>query len=190
MAWGLLFDAVARSFFKYRELTPDIHSLCVKEGCHCDEGKREFKDMHEVHDLKEHAHNRHHGIVKPALRHTIRIFAFILVFSVLLNYLVETWGEESIRAFFEKQGIFVHFAAGLLGLIPNCAASVLITEFFMDGIIGFGSLMSGLLVGAGVGILVLFRMNRDIKKNLMLTAALYFSGVLTGIVTDIVNISL
>ncbi len=187
--WGLLFDAVRRGVFRKEDEPIDIHSLCVKEGCHCDD-KPDYNDMKEVRNLKEHHHGHHHGILKPALKHSLSIFIFIFAASFFINLIAEHVGEESLKTFFESRGIFVHFAAALIGLIPNCAASVFITEFFLDGIIGFGAMMSGLLVGAGIGLLVLFRVNNDIKKNICLTAVLYICGVFSGIALDILNISL
>ena len=188
--WGVMMDACVRYILKSGKEPMDIHSLCVKEKCHCDDEKTEYKDMHEVRDLKEHAHRNHHGIVKPALKHTFNIFIFILLVSILINFIVEYIGEETIGSFLSDKGIFVNFAAGLIGLIPNCAASVIITEFFMEGIIGFGSMMSGLLVGAGIGLLVLFRVNADKKKNFCIMGILYAMGVTSGIILDILNISL
>ncbi len=188
--WGVLMDAFIRYFLKSGKKPMDIHSLCVKEKCHCDDEKSEFKDMHEVRDLKEHTKKHHHGIVKPAVKHTFNIFIFILAVSILINFIVETVGEETIGSFLSNKGIFVNFAASLIGLIPNCAASVIITEFYMEGIIGFGSMMSGLLTGAGIGLLVLFRVNSDRKKNFLITGILFSCGLLTGIILDILNISL
>ncbi len=189
ISYGLLFDLLRRNVFKKQEEPMDIHSLCEREGCHCDDTKQEFKDARELHDLKSHKEH-HGGIVRPAIKHTLSIFFFILVSSVIINVLVETLGEDAIRSFFGRSGLMVDFAAALIGLIPNCAASVFITEFFLEGMIGFGAMMSGLLTGAGIGLLVLFRVNNDLKKNLCLTAILYFCGVLSGIVIDILNISL
>lgn len=188
--WGVVLDTVVKYVLKSGKEPMDIHSLCVKEKCHCDEQKTRFKDMHEVRDLKEYAHRNHHGIVKPALKHTFNIFAFIMVVSVIINLVVETAGEENIAAFLSNKGMFVNFAASLIGLIPNCAASVIITELYMEEMIGFGALMSGLLTGAGIGLLVLFRVNRDRKKNVLITGILFFCGVFTGIIIDILNISL
>ncbi len=187
--WGLTFDALRRNVFKKKDEPMDIHSLCEREGCHCDNEEQEFKDMQEVHDLKEHS-KHHKGIVKPAVKHSLSIFFFILISSVIINVLVEAAGEDTIRGVFERSGIVMNFAASLIGLIPNCAASVFITEFFLEGMIGFGSLMSGLLTGAGIGLLVLFRVNNDLKKNLCIMAVLYFFGVFSGIIIDILNISL
>ncbi|HAV01438.1 MAG TPA: hypothetical protein DCW47_09655 [Lachnospiraceae bacterium] len=188
--WGVLIDAAVRRILKSGKAPMDIHSLCVKEKCHCDDPRQEYKDMHEVRDLKEHAHRHHHGIIKPALKHTFNIFLFILAVSIIINLVVEAAGEETIRSFLSNKGIFVNFAASLIGLIPNCAASVIITELYMEGMIGFGALMSGLLTGAGIGLLVLFRVNQDRRANLMITAALFFCGVFTGILIDMLKVSL
>ena len=188
--WGVLLDTAVTRIFKSGKGPMDIHSLCVKEKCHCDDPRPEYKDMHEVRDLKEHAHRTHHGILKPALKHTFNIFIFILAVSVIINLVVEMAGEDTIRAFLSNKGMFVNFAASLIGLIPNCAASVIITQLYMEGMIGFGALMSGLLTGAGIGLLVLFRVNRDRRENLIITGILFFCGVFTGILLDLLHFSI
>ncbi len=188
--WGLAFDLIRRNILKKKEEPMDIHSLCVREDCHCDEKTGEFKDMSDVRDLKSHSHEHRHGILKPALVHSLKIFFFILLSSAVINIIVELFGEDAIRHCFEKQGLLVHFAAGLLGLVPNCAASVFITEFYLEGMIGFAPMMSGLLCSAGIGLLVLFRVNNNPVKNLKLTGILYSFGVFSGIMLDILNISL
>lgn len=143
----------------------DIHDLCEHEHCHCED-----------------------GILKSALRHTIQIMLFILVISFFIGLAIEAAGEEALAGFLTGQPVFGVFLAGIIGLIPNCASSVVITELYLQGILGAGQMMAGLLVGAGVGILVLFRTNRSLKENLKVTAALYAAGVAWGLLIELTGV--
>ena len=107
---------------------------------------------------------------------------YILIISFLLNVVIGIIGEDTLAGFFTVMPLAGEAVAALVGLIPNCASSVVITELYLSGIIGAGAMMSGLLVNAGVGLLVLFRLNRDWKQNLGIVAALYALGVFWGIV--------
>ena len=78
--------------------------------------------------------------------------------------------------------------AGLIGLIPNCASSVLITQMYLENMITAATMISGLLVGAGVGLAVLFKTNKGIKENIKITLLLYVIGVVSGIVLQIFNL--
>ena len=95
-------------------------------------------------------------------------------------------GEDAMADFLGKMGIFQPFVAGLVGLIPNCAASVLITELYADGIISFGSALAGLSTGAGVGFAVLFRSNKNMKENFVILGLVYFIGVVSGLICNAV----
>ena len=97
---------------------------------------------------------------------------------------MEFAGQDNVSAFLNGIGFLQPFASALVGLIPNCAASVTITQLYISGVISLGAMMSGLLVGAGVGLLVLFRVNPDKKKNLKIVGILYVIGVLAGIVIN------
>ena len=136
-----------------------IGHMCDHEHCHCNEG----------------------NILKSACIHTLQIFAFIFVISLALNILIGFLGEDALSAFLQGHNVLSVFVAGLVGLIPNCAASVVITEMFIEGFLSFGAMMSGLLVGAGVGILILFRVNDNAKDNLRIVGILYVVGVLSGL---------
>ena len=125
-----------------------------------------------------------HGILKPALKHTLQIFVYILVFTLAISYLIEAFGMERLSGMLMGNTLFQPMIAALIGLIPNCAASVTITQLYISGVISLGAMMSGLLVGAGVGLLVLFRVNPDKKKNLKIVGILYVIGVLAGIVIN------
>ena len=113
------------------------------------------------------------SIFKSALRHTITIFAFIVVISFALNTLIHFVGEETLGNLILNKPVIGPLIAGIIGLIPNCASSVVLTQLYIEGVLGLGSLMAGLLAGSGVGILVLFRENDDMKDNFRILAILY-----------------
>ena len=105
-----------------------------------------------------------------------------MVTSFLINVAVELVGEEHLADFILNKPVIGELLAGLVGLIPNCAASVILTELYLQGGMSAGAMLSGLLCGAGVGLLVLFRMNkRFLKDNLITLCLLYFSGVVLGL---------
>lgn len=143
-----------------------IHEMCESEGCHCER-----------------------GIFLSALIHTLKIFGYILLISFLFTCLVETVGEERLGSFLSSVPVLGQLLAGLIGLIPNCAASVIITEMYLNGLISSGCMMAGLLVGAGIGVMVLFRVNhRHMRDNVRLTAILYAVGVAAGVLIDAVGL--
>lgn len=138
----------------------EIHQLCEHDHCHCREG----------------------SIWKSALRHTVQITLFIFAVSIVLGFLVETLGRENIGGIISAQPVAGVLLAGLVGMIPNCAASVIITQLYLGGILGAGQMLAGLLTGTGVGALVLCRTNKGAKENLGILALLYGTGVFWGIV--------
>lgn len=149
--------------------------------------KKEMAEDWKIHDMCEHGHcHCENSIWKSALKHTLQIVVFILIVNLVLNFVIEFVGEESLANLFFAKPIIGELVAGLVGLIPNCASSVVITQLFLEGVIGFGSMMSGLLVGSGVGILVLFRVNENLKDNLKILALLYAIGVGSGILLGLI----
>ena len=122
-----------------------------------------------VHALCEHCRCEERGILPAALRHTAGVFLFILPVNFLLGGAVELLGEERLASLLLSGSFLQPLAAALLGLIPNCAASVLLTRLYLEGALGFGSLIAGLASSAGVGLLVLWRMNPRPRENLALT---------------------
>lgn len=161
---GFIVDFVLRKKEKQKE---NITHLCEHEHCQCNEK----------------------NIFISALKHSINIFIFIYITSFLLNLLFHYVGEEALAGFILNKPIIGEILAGIVGLIPNCAASVVITELYINGIISLGAMMSGLLVGAGVGLLILFKINDDIKENLKITLLLYLIGVSSGILIELSGIS-
>ena len=162
---GFIIDFVIRLVNKGKQEKEKIIDLCEKEHCHCE-----------------------NGIVKSALKHTINIFIFILLFTFILNIIIYLIGEETIAGFLTNQPILGPVIAGIIGLIPNCASSVLLTQMYLENVISAATLISGLLVGAGVGLAVLFKTNKGIKQNLKITALLYVIGVVSGILIELIGI--
>ena len=146
----------------------DIHDLCESEHCHCEQG----------------------SILKSALWHTLQIVLFIFLVSAAIGFCVESIGADRIGGLISRQPIIGVFLAALIGMIPNCAASVIITQMYLGGILGVGQLIAGLLAGAGVGILVLFKSNRNVKENLQIAALLYGVSVFWGILIELTGIVL
>lgn len=149
--------------------------------------KKPQDDKLKIHDMCEHGHcHCEKSIWKSALKHTLQIVIFILLVNLVLNCVIEFIGEESLADLFFTKPVIGELIAGLVGLIPNCASSVVITQLFLEGVIGYGAMMSGLLVGSGVGILVLFKVNEKMKENLKILALLYAIGVGSGILLGLV----
>ena len=145
-----------------------IHDLCEQEQCGCEEES---------------------PIWKSALLHTVKVFGFIFAVSVLLNLVLELGGEQALGQFVTSNSVLAVILAGIVGLVPNCAASVIITQLYVKGIITTGAMMSGLLVSAGVGVLVLFRTNRSVKQNVKIVALLYVIGIAAGFLIDLFKIA-
>ncbi len=163
LAAGFAVDFVRR-LTHAKDATPQLEEhnvLC--EHCHCEEG----------------------GIFKSALKHTLSIFGFILVVSLLLNALMEGIGEENISKLLLTDSIFQPFLAALIGLIPNCAASVMLVQLYLAGSLSFGAMLAGLCTGAGMGLAVLFRANKNWKKNLCTLGLLYGIGSVSGLIAGL-----
>ncbi|MDE6926958.1 MAG: arsenic efflux protein [Acetatifactor sp.] len=140
-----------------------IHEICEQEHCHCEEG----------------------SIFRSALVHTVQIGFFILIITFLLNLLFFFVGEDVLAGLILNRRILGPVLAGIVGLIPNCAGSVAITQLYLEGVVGTGAMLSGLLTGTGVGLLILFRVNHDRKENLKILGLLYFIGVSVGIMVGL-----
>ncbi len=163
--FGFAVDFLFRRF-NVRKIGGNIRDICEHEHCGCE---------------KE-------NIFLSALRHSAQVIVFIVVISLIVNLAIAIAGEEALSGLILNRPVIGQFLAGLIGLIPNCAASVVITTLYMEGAMSGGAMMSGLLVGAGIGLLVLFRTNRRLKENLQLTGILYVCGVLGGLIVDALHI--
>ena len=152
-------------------------------------GAEEDKEEEHIHELCEHDQchcGKSSSIVGSAFIHTIKITGFILLVTFILNTVLHVWGEENLRSLFLNKPVIGELIAGVVGLIPNCAASVVLTQLYVEGVMNFAACMSGLLVGAGVGVLVLFRTNRNVKENIKIVALLYGIGVAAGLLLELV----
>lgn len=157
---GFVIDFVFR---KGHEEHEHIHDLCEHDHCHCEQ-----------------------GILRSAINHTVQITLFIILISFALNLALYFVGEDTLAGFLMDNPFLGPILSGIVGLIPNCAASVVITQLFLQNVIGVGSMLAGLLVGTGVGLLILFRVNHDKKENVKILGLLYLIGVLIGIVVELV----
>lgn len=166
MIAGFLIDLVLRIKNKDQE-KEKIVDLCEKDHCHCE-----------------------NGILKSAIHHTIHIFLFILIIVFALNTIVYFIGEENISGFLTNQPILGPVISSLIGLVPNCASSVIITQMYLENVINVGTLIAGLLVNAGVGLVVLFRINKGIKQNIKIVSLLYLIGVISGIIIQLIGFKL
>lgn len=138
-------------------------------------GHADEVDCHEEHE-------EHSGIWLAALRHTLEIFLFILIFSLLIGLIFTGIGEETITTALAGMGLLQPMLTALVGLVPNCAASVLLAQLYIQGAISFGSLFAGLTAGAGVGLAVLWRVNPSWKQNLFMTGLLWAVGAVAGMI--------
>lgn len=126
-------------------------------------------------------HDEHGGIFKPALHHTFKTLIFLVIIVFILNFAVELLGIERLEKLMLTNSVLQPFVAALIGLIPNCAASIFITELYLDGVISFASVVAGLCTGAGAGLIVMFRENHHIKENFKVVGLLYASAVISGL---------
>ncbi len=146
----------------------EIGHMCEEDHCHCNES----------------------GILKSAIHHTLSILVFIIIITFIINTVVHFVGEETIASWILNKPVIGPIIASLIGLIPNCAASVIITNMYLENVISLGSMISGLLTGAGVGLAVLLKTNNKIKENIGIITLLYAIGVISGIIIDLIGIAL
>ena len=164
---GIIIDIIFNLKNKGKEIEEEHVDFCEHEHCHCEE-----------------------GILKSAIRHTISIFAFILLITFILNLVIHNIREEKLSSMIMNNKIVGPMIAGVVGLIPNCASSVIISQLYIEKVISSAIMISGLLVNAGVGLLVLFRVNRNLKENIKITAILYGIGVISGILLELIGFTI
>ncbi|MBP3873134.1 MAG: arsenic efflux protein [Lachnospiraceae bacterium] len=161
---GFIVDFLFRSL-NVRKIGAGIHGICEAEHCDCEK-----------------------GIFVSSLKHTFSIALYIFIISVALNLFMEAVGTENLENIVFNQPVIGEVLAGLIGLIPNCAASVALTTMYLDGAMSAGAMMSGLMVGAGVGLLVLFRANRSRRESAKIVLILYAAGVVGGLLTSLLRL--
>lgn len=164
---GFLIDLIFRNINKKQNVEEEIGHLCENEKCDCE----------------------HDGILKSTIKHTLNILLFIFLISLAFHIIIHLIGEENISNIILNKPIIGPIIAGIVGLIPNCASSVIITQLYLKELLSLGAMLSGLLVNGGVGLLILFRENKNLKQNLMITGILYTSGVISGILIEILKIN-
>lgn len=199
MIMGFIVDTVLRLARRDKQKLR-IHELCEQDRCHCNnecatcESNPELVYQHHddcaagcshEHHAHEHDHDHSHGwksILKSALIHTVQVGVFVFLITLVLNYVLEVVGEDALASFLGSNTVLSVLASALVGLIPNCAASVAIAQLYLEGVLGAGAMMAGLLVSAGVGLLVLLRANRPLRQTIAIIALLYATGVAWGLV--------
>lgn len=168
MVMGFLIDAVVYIVRRNHTSELQIHELCEADHCHCEDED---------------------SILMSALRHTVQVTVFIFLVSLVLTAIVEVVGEEAVASFLVGNPELSVVGAAVVGLIPNCAASVIITELYLEGSLGFGACMAGLLVSAGIGLLVLFRTNRRLRENIGIVFLLLAIGIAWGFIFNATGFS-
>lgn len=165
-ASGYLASFIYQHFFQKKKEYMHIGVVCEEEHCRCQE-----------------------GVFRSALKHTVTIFFYIFMIALLLNMIIEGVGEDALAQVFSNHPVVGQMIAALVGLIPNCASSVVITQLYLNRVISAGMMMSGLLVNAGIGTLVLIRLNKNMKENVGIITTLYSFGVVWGILIDVLGIT-
>ena len=179
-----------------------IHELCEHDHCGCDEDEDEDEHGHgheHGHDHDhghegEHEHHHGHGhshshegapvlsIIRSAISHTVQVSVFIFLVTLILVAVLETFGESAIEQFLRGNETLAVLGSALVGLIPNCSASVVITQLYLEGALQLAPMLAGTLISAGVGYLVLFRTNRSARENAVFLVMMYVIGAGWGLV--------
>ena len=162
MTSGFVIDFLLRN----KEKKQESYNICEDEHCGC-----------------EHEEN----LLKSSVIHTLKTFIFILIATFIITLIFEYFGEEYLSRMLLKDTLISPFITSLIGLIPNCASSVILTELYLSNSINFASIISGLLTGSGVAILVLFKSNKDYKENITILGLIYSIGVITGIILTLIS---
>lgn len=162
--WGFIIDLI---LFRNKKKVSESFDICDDEHCHCE-----------------------NGIFKSTLIHTLKTFMFVMLVTFGLNLIIYFVGEDTLSTILQGKKLLTPFIAGLVGLIPNCASSVILTELFVNNIITTGSLIAGLLTGSGVAILVLFKTNNNLKDSIKVLLMCYGIGVLSGLLIDLIGIGI
>lgn len=192
MVMGFIVDTAVR-IARRENKRLRIHELCEQDHCGCNGDCATCEESPELaynyeHD-NQHSHDHKRGsIVRSAFRHTLQVTLFIFVVTILLNAVLEVVGEEVLADLLGSNPLLSVFGSALVGLVPNCAASIVIAQLYVEGVLSSGAMLAGLLVSAGVGLLVLVRTNRRMRENIIVIVALYGIGVFWGIVVNALGI--
>lgn len=171
-----------------------IHELCERDHCGCDEDEDErghdyshdhgHADEHERHHDHSHSHEGAPivSIIRSAISHTVQVSVFIFLVTLILVAVLETFGESAIEQFLRGNEMLAVLGSALVGLIPNCSASVVITQLYLEGALQLAPMLAGTLISAGVGYLVLFRTNRSARENAVFLIMMYVIGAGWGLI--------
>lgn len=157
---GFIIDFILRK----KEKNLEIKDFCEEEHCDCE-----------------------HSLFKSTIKHTLNITLFIFLVSLFLHIWIYYFGEEKLGNFLLKDTIFSPFLSSLIGLIPNCASSVIITELYINGALSYASCIAGLLTGSGVALALLFKVNKNLKNNLKIILTIYLIGSISGILIEFLS---
>lgn len=160
---GFIIDFILR---KRKKEKIDYH-ICDEDECHCEK-----------------------GIISSTIKHTLNTVLFIFIATFLLTISIEVLGEENLSKVFLKNNIFGPFISSLIGLIPNCASSVIITELYIENAISLGAAMAGLLTNSGIALILLFKSNKNLKENFTILGLVYGIGAISGIIIELTKIIL
>lgn len=156
---GLFFGILLDIIYK-RKLNNNIDEVCEKTSCHCEK-----------------------GIIKSSIIHTLKISSFILIINILLSFIID---KEFLTTVISNDKIISPILSSIVGLIPNCASSIVITELYIKEIIPFGSCVAGLLSSSGLGLLVLFKENKNLKENIIILLTLLLFSTICGIILNFI----
>lgn len=171
-----------------------IHELCERDHCGCDDDEGEHGHAHGHDHVDEHGHHHDHGhshshdgapvlsIIRSAISHTVQVSVFIFLVTLILVAVLETFGESAIEQFLRGNETLAVLGSALVGLIPNCSASVVITQLYLEGALQLAPMLAGTLISAGVGYLVLFRTNRSARENALFLIMMYVIGAGWGLI--------
>lgn len=177
-----------------------IHELCERDHCGCDddedEHERDHGHSHDHGHTGEHEHNHDHShegapvlsIIRSAISHTVQVSVFIFLVTLVLVAVLETFGETAIEQFLRGNETLAVLGSALVGLIPNCSASVVITQLYLEGALQLAPMLAGTLISAGVGYLVLFRTNRSARENVVFLIMMYVIGAGWGLILSAVGL--
>lgn len=162
IVYGLIIDKIINKKKKDKETN---YELCDEEHCDCN-----------------------HSILLSAIKHTLHITLFIFIITLIINTIFTLLGDNYLSKILLNNSILSPFITSLIGLIPNCAASVILTELYLNSTISLGALIGGLLTSSGSSLLVLIKNNKNKKENLSIILLLYVLGVLSGIIIELISL--
>ena len=162
---GMLSGYFIDLFLRKQKKPKEDYEICENENCHCEK-----------------------SLLVSSLIHNLKILVFLIIITFILNVLFEYVGNDALTNIFMKNSIFGPFLTSLIGLIPNCGSSIIISKLYLEGMISLGATISGLLTGSGVALLVLFRTNKNLKENLLILMLVYLIGALSGIIIGLIEL--